>query len=576
MILIPFLAALALPACNQAIQDPDAAASRSGHASLVRRGVESVVIYGSGCSLFANLGRPGVPRMEDVWDAFTQDLRRIGASHVFGLGDHALPSCLPQWESTRRHLSEVGAEKHLLRGDFDTWDLPGYGEAGGGPRNRTVDIGANRFVMLDDRKLFSEADLRFLEEACAPRGEPGQTFVLTHSRLHLKSDDASNWNRDVVPILLRSGVRYVFCGEDNRELLASSTIPKGDADPRLYYFCVGFHDSGYRGPGLYVELRFRDGRLESMLPRAIPLDVRHPWFHFHPASWNNQASRAQYGDWKPDVEESGPYAGRVRWAWPDQKQQGVTRMALYGHAYALHIDNHDDGRIHSEELISAFIDELNRLEFDHVFALGDHVFDPRSKEEWKLVERQYDRLAAKVHMVRGNHEWWPKLPVLEKYGCVEPNTFLDIGRNRFILFGYREVYSKEDLLFLDDAIAGHEDRRNTFFLTHLMSFQYRPVSEAPPGVDPNKPYGGYSNWNTDVAPVLKDRVHYAFFGDIYSRLAGHLVNPYGTYYICSGFMFRGERAMVYLDLEFRGDELWRVIPRTIPIDLRNEWYHYVH
>lgn len=534
----------------------------------------TVIVYGSGASLFANRGRAGAPASEHSWQAFVEAITRSGATHVFALGDHALPGCVPQWEASQRHLARTGAERHLLRGDFDHWELPGYDASGGGAANHCVDVGKNRFVLLDDRPRWTADDLRFVDSACAPTAERANTFVLTHARAFQLDDTKSNWNRDVVPLLKKHGVRYVFCGEANEALLSVHVVPRRAAQPELFYFCPGFQDGGYRGPGIYAELQFRGDELIGIVPRAIPLDVRDPWFHFHGGSWNNNATRPAFGDWRAAPEASGPHAGKVVWAPPEPKDPRTTRMALWGHAYALHVDNHDDGRICTEELTAALVDEVNRLGVDRVFALGDHVFDPKSADEWALVRKHFARIQGKVHMVRGNHEWWPKLPVLEEFGGDVRNTHLDVGDNRFVLFGYREVYGPDDLAYLDRAFAGHEQRRNTFLLTHLMSYQYRPVEEAPPGVDPNKPYGGYSNWNTHVAPLLTGRVKYVFFGDIYSRLAGHCVTPDGTYYLNSGFMFRGERPMVFLDLHFHGDELYRVIPRTLPIDLRNGWYWY--
>ncbi|MCA8975155.1 MAG: hypothetical protein KDC98_10555 [Planctomycetes bacterium] len=531
-----------------------------------------MIVYGSGSSLLTNLAPGGGPS-EDVWDAFDEAIDRSGASHVFGLGDHARPGNSWQWQACQKHLQRSTAAVHLIRGDLDRGPLPGYEAAGGGAANRMVDVGRNRFVLLDNRTMFSAEDLQFLGSACSEHESRANTFVMTHSRLFELDDDKSNWNRDVVPILKEHGVRYVFCGETNDAMLSTHVVPRRAEAPDLFYFCPGFHFSGYRGPGLYVELRFDGDELTGILPRAIPLDVRHPWFKFHPG-WDNGATRAAPGDWLPEPEVSGPAAGKVVWSLPDEKQEGITRMALWGHAYSMHIDNHDDGRIETEELISAFVDELNRLEFDHVFALGDHVFEPSSADEWAIVKKHFTRIHAQLHMIRGNHERIEKLPVLEELAGDVRNNQVVIGRNRFVLFGYREVYSPDDLAYLDRAFTPSADVANTFFLTHLMSYRYRPVSECPPGVDPNKPYGGYSNWNTDVLPLLDGRVKYVFFGDIYKRLAGHCVAPNGTYYITTGFMFRGERPLAYLDLHFRGDELIRAIPRTVPIDLRNGWYYY--
>jgi len=286
---------------------------------------------------------------------------------------------------------------------------------------------------------------------------------------------------------------------------------------------------------------------------------------------------------------SGAGTGRNFGTWtPSQRKGAIQKMATWGHAYALHIDNHKDGKITDSRLLAALVDDLNRREIEHAFALGDHVFDPRSEEEWRLVEKELRRFEGSLHYTRGNHEWFPKLPIYDRmrepleqnYTMVEPldvktvGKAVDIGPSRFILFDYRNFYSERDIEFLEHALEGYDQRKATYFMTHLLSFTRRSINEAPDGVDLFKPYAPFSNFNDDIAPLLNQRVDYAMFGDICGQLARHYVAPNGTYYLCNGFTFQGDTPMVYLELQFIEGELYRAIPRIVPVDLRDKWYRY--
>ena len=276
---------------------PSLAGCGPASGSDTRSSDHSVVVAGHLYSLFAASAQEG--RDEIRWqapiEALARDLNRIGPEAVFFLGDSTHDSGDDEWDFIERKFANVEADLYFLAGNHEYGDIDRF-VARGGKRNEAVVVRDNKYLLLDAKTIFEPADLAFIERELADHADYRHVFVLMHYPLaayrvpegevdpYRPYSGVSNWNQDVVP-LLAGKVRYVFCG-DLWPRVHRAVQEVGDHEIHYVLNSFGFgrgagmEDSG-AGLMPFLELRF-EGDDFSIVPQAVTLDVRHPWYrYFH-------------------------------------------------------------------------------------------------------------------------------------------------------------------------------------------------------------------------------------------------------------------------------------------------------
>ena len=256
------------------------------------------------------------------------------------------------------------------------------------------------------------------------------------------------------------------------------------------------------------------------------------------------------------------------------------RVVICGHLYSLYSRNKiQDPRtlIYSERYLKTFANELDALNPDVTFFLGDSVRYAK-KAEWDLLARNFKDVPGKKIWVAGNHEV-KGFESFREAGGVH-NSSLILGRNKFIILDTKTVFEEEDLAFIEREVKDWEEYDNVFIMMHLFLIK----NEVPePGVDPYLAYSGGSNWNSSVLPLIAGKVKYIFAGDYYPKHAGRFVQRYKeheVHYIRNAFLFRrgrgddvtGDGPMIYLVLDFDASGKFSITPKLLPVDLRDTWY----
>jgi hypothetical protein len=276
--------------------------------------------------------------------AFAEELARIDPRRVFLLGDSVRYGFEEEWTFLEESLAELGERVVFVPGNHEYRDFEAF-RRHGGVANETFVIGRNKFVVLDARTWMTEADLAFIEGAVADHERYDHVFVLTHlfmapwplpaggedpgtgGRMSVVRE--SNWTRDVLP-LIAGKVDAVFCG-DTHDYHVRNVVqehPDGDVTYVLNGFRFGRgHDADQSGDGpmLFLELRFSGSGYE-IVPRAVPLDARAPWYrHFQrlpedeAAPWQRHRlgdsgiTIALPGEWSVAPATGGPELRAVLW-----------------------------------------------------------------------------------------------------------------------------------------------------------------------------------------------------------------------------------------------------------------------
>ncbi len=238
-----------------------------GMAVKTQRGIDEPLIY-----------------TENVLEAFAGELKRLRPAAHFCMGDLTRYTTEQEWEMMDRIFGGLPAPNFWVAGNHDLRNIPVF-EQHGGLRNKVVIINRNKYICLDAKNIFEPHDLDFIERQVADHAEYDHVFVLMHFRLFNDTEPEpgadpyatytgkSNWNSAVVPLLLGK-VRYVFTGD--HYAMHTMNNPRRYGEHELVYIHTSFQ---YRneGPMLFLELRFGAGDFE-MIPRAVPLDVRDPWY----------------------------------------------------------------------------------------------------------------------------------------------------------------------------------------------------------------------------------------------------------------------------------------------------------
>ncbi len=283
---------LLLPACNST--NPD----------------HSVVICGHLHSLFTPSKTSEIQRAigwTQPLESFVIGLQDLQPEAMFLLGDTTRFASAEEWELVQQNLALVPGAKHYLAGNHEhrvagnpqDLDTKPFLQRGG-KINAAVIIHRNKYLLLDAKTYMEPEDLAFLRRELADHKNYDNVFVLMHyyilPTLPAPSPGeapgegidpldpyakTSNWNSEVVP-LLAGRVRYVFCGDYYEQACHRAVQKVGDEEIHYIINSFGFgRGKGDKetgdGPQIYLQLRF-DQKGLSIIPRALPLDVRHPWY----------------------------------------------------------------------------------------------------------------------------------------------------------------------------------------------------------------------------------------------------------------------------------------------------------
>ena len=314
--LLSLVSGLILVACaNQQARDHAelARASQAREASSPRAqpsnsGDHSVVIASHLYSL-ADPGRTPQRPPQLLWpgalEAFGMEMERIDPAQLFLLGDNTRNARDEEWALVKRVLGPLGERVQFAAGNHDSNHLDTFAKHGG-VRQGVKLVGPNKYIQLDCIKVFDAEALAFIRRELADAEQYEHVFVLMHYFLagweELGVGEASapqpgagedpnasgrltNWQRDVVP-LLAGKVDAVFVGDYRPGHLRS--MRQMHAGESLQYvlnsFGYGYDEGvgeGSDGPLMFIELRF-EGDDYSILPRAVPLDLRHGYYGFSP------------------------------------------------------------------------------------------------------------------------------------------------------------------------------------------------------------------------------------------------------------------------------------------------------
>ncbi len=298
----------------------------------------SVVIASHLYSLY-DPGRTPSRRPALVWpgalEAFAQELERIDPAQVFFLGDNTRNGREEEWQLLERAFAPLGERVQYGAGNHDLSQLEAF-EAHGGVRMASKRVGNSKFIQLDCEKVLGESSLAFLKAELADAEAHEHVFLLMHyflagwKELEEGQDLAdaqggqdpnatarlTNWQRDVVP-LIAGKVDAVFVG-DYRHDHVRSMVQHHEGKPIRYVlnsFGFGFDagvGEGSDGPMVFLELRL-EGDSFRILPRSVPLDLRHGYFGFAPRT----ELRPLRQDWaQVDYEDPGAgVAFRLAYGW---------------------------------------------------------------------------------------------------------------------------------------------------------------------------------------------------------------------------------------------------------------------
>lgn len=354
-----------------AAQDAGAATADPGdHSVVIASHLYSLYDPGRSVSREPRLAWPG------ALEALGKELQRIDPRQVFFLGDNTRNARAEEWELLERVLEPLKGRVQFAAGNHDANHLETF-LAHGGVRFGSKVVGGNKYIQLDCVKVLDAEALAFLERELADAESYGHVFLLMHYFLagweELTAESAAaeqpsagqdpnasgrltNWHSDVLP-LIAGKVDAVFVG-DYRHDHVRSTLQHYEGKPIQYVlnsFGYGFDEgvgTGSDGPMIFLELRF-EGESFSILPRAVPLDLRHGYFGFAP----RMEMRPLLLDWAQVdyADESAGLAFQLAYPWKVTRGEGIeleARVAdptgdgeLHFSVHALPIDSEDEAAL---------------------------------------------------------------------------------------------------------------------------------------------------------------------------------------------------------------------------------------
>ena len=266
----------------------------------------------------------------------------------------------------------------------------------------------------------------------------------------------------------------------------------------------------------------------------------------------------------------------------DDSEKVAHRIVICGHLYSLYSRNKlqdPNELIYSERYLRTFATELTKLAPDATFFLGDSTRYSK-RAEWDLLGRVFKSVPGEKVWVAGNHEV-KDFKAFEDFGGVHNASYV-IGRNKFVTLDSKTVFGAEDLAFIAREMEDAEDYDNVFIMMHLFLFGNEEIK---PGTDPYEAYDVGTNWETDVVPLIAGKVSYIFMGDYFPGQVGRFVQRYKEHelhYIRNAFLFRrgrgneitGDGPMMYLVLEINEAGAFSLVPKLLPVDLKDTWYRY--
>jgi len=320
----------------QAVQA--AASASADHSVVIASHLYSLYDPGRTLSREPKLVWPG------ALEAFGKELERIDPRQVFLLGDNTRNARAEEWELLERVLAPLKGRVQFGAGNHDAYHLETF-LAHGGVRYGSKVVEGNKYIQLDCVKVLDAEALAFLKRELADAESYGHVFLLMHYFLagweELTAENAAaeqpsagqdpnasgrltNWHSDVVP-LIAGKVDAVFVG-DYRHDHVRSTLQYHEGKPIQYVlnsFGYGYDEgvgSGSDGPMMFLELCF-EGESFSILPRAVPLDLRHGYFGFAP----RMEMRPLLLDWTQVdyADEAAGVAFQLAYPWRVTRGEGI-------------------------------------------------------------------------------------------------------------------------------------------------------------------------------------------------------------------------------------------------------------
>lgn len=226
---------------------------------------------------------------EHIMAAYAREVERLNPMASFQLGDLTRYGTNEEWAALNRAWRNNSVPNFWVAGNHDLRNPENFA-ANGGLRNQAVVIGQNKYLCLDAKGTYSEKDLAWLKDQLVGADQFDHVFVLMHFRLFNHRDptpaDAqldvmdgytgvSNWNRDVVPLLLGK-VRYVFTGDHYARGANRSLRTYGEHE--IFYIHTSFKYR-HQGPLIFLELQF-DPSWEHfrIIPKIVPFDLHDDWY----------------------------------------------------------------------------------------------------------------------------------------------------------------------------------------------------------------------------------------------------------------------------------------------------------
>ncbi len=196
-------------------------------------------------------------------------------------------------------------------------------------------------------------------------------------------------------------------------------------------------------------------------------------------------------------------------------QEPSIKFIVAGHTYP--------GQVYPK-LLETFVNQVNKLEPDALFILGDITWTGSDKD-WNLIGPILSKLKAPYHLIPGNHDLRmnkdsPQL-WLEKVGYF--HTSIVIGDYKFILLNttpesgkYR--FDEEEIEFLKKELTDYQNYQQVFLMFHHELWLY-----------------DYIKWDETIYPIIKGKVNNVFAGNATSYFYSQFSYDQKIKYFLTGF-----------------------------------------
>ena len=285
-VVVFILAACLVPACQKAALDKNAPKDVAEDQPL------RVVLAGHLYSLYAEKKPAGAspgPFRDQALRLFAAQAKAINPQALFLLGDTTQFSSEKEWQKVESALAPLGIPWHLIPGNHDLRHQENFYNHKG-LKNAAIQLGRCKFVALDNKCVYDQSDLDFLDRELQATKGIDHVFVLMHYCM-ITWDEAplgqdpreeypgvSNWNRDVVP-RLAGKVEYVFCGD--HEPGGPTRLVQHVGRKTIQYvkssFVFSRAEAQREGLQTFLEL-IVDGDDIKIVPHILPLPLGDAWY----------------------------------------------------------------------------------------------------------------------------------------------------------------------------------------------------------------------------------------------------------------------------------------------------------